>query len=66
MLKRLMVGLSAQSGVGAGGAHAETAPKNGGTLLAGGSVRVFNVARLSNLPNTCVTTKGREIFASHA
>ena len=35
-------------------------------VLTGGSVDVFDVARLSKLPNTCVTTKGWEMFAPHA
>ncbi len=32
-------------------------------LLTGGSVEVFDVPRLAKLPNTCVTTKGWEMFA---
>ena len=32
-------------------------------VLPGGSVDVFDVARLSKLPNTCMTTKGWEMFA---
>ncbi len=35
-------------------------------VLTGGSVDVYDVARLSKLPNTCVTTKGWEMFAPHA
>lgn len=35
-------------------------------VLTGGSVDIFDVARLSKLPNTCVTTKGWEMFAPHA
>jgi peptide/nickel transport system substrate-binding protein len=35
-------------------------------VLTGGSVEIFDVARLSKLPNTCVTTKGWEMFAPHA
>ena len=35
-------------------------------VLTGGSVEVFDVPRLSKLPNTCVTTKGWEMFAPHA
>jgi peptide/nickel transport system substrate-binding protein len=35
-------------------------------LLTGGSVDVYDVARLSKLPNTCTTTKGWEMFAPHA
>lgn len=32
-------------------------------LLTGGSVEVFDIARLAKLPNSCVTTKGWEMFA---
>ena len=32
-------------------------------VLPGGAVDVFDVARLSKLPNTCMTTKGWEMFA---
>jgi peptide/nickel transport system substrate-binding protein len=32
-------------------------------VLTGNSVEIFDVARLSKLPNTCVTTKGWEMFA---
>lgn len=35
-------------------------------VLTGGAVEIFDVARLSKLPNTCVTTKGWEMFAPHA
>lgn len=35
-------------------------------VLTGGSVEVFDVARLAKLPNVCVTTKGWEMFAPHA
>ena len=35
-------------------------------VLTGGSVDVYDVERLSKLPNTCVTTKGWEMFAPHA
>ena len=35
-------------------------------VLTGGSVDVYDVARLSKLPNTCMTTKGWEMFAPHA
>ena len=35
-------------------------------VLTGGSVDVYDVARLSKLPNTCVSTKGWEMFAPHA
>ncbi len=35
-------------------------------VLTGGSVDIFDVARLSKLPNTCVTNKGWEMFAPHA
>jgi peptide/nickel transport system substrate-binding protein len=35
-------------------------------VLTGGAVEVFDVARLAKLPNTCVTTKGWEMFAPHA
>ena len=35
-------------------------------VLTGGSVDIFDVQRLSKLPNTCVTTKGWEMFAPHA
>ena len=35
-------------------------------VLTGGSVEIFDVARLAKLPNTCVTTKGWEMFAPHA
>ena len=35
-------------------------------VLTGGSVDVYDVARLAKLPNTCVTTKGWEMFAPHA
>lgn len=35
-------------------------------VLTGGSVDVYDVARLARLPNTCVTTKGWEMFAPHA
>jgi peptide/nickel transport system substrate-binding protein len=32
-------------------------------VLTGGSVEIFDVARLAKLPNTCVTTKGWEMFS---
>lgn len=32
-------------------------------VLTGNSVEIFDVARLAKLPNTCVTTKGWEMFA---
>ena len=35
-------------------------------VLTGGAVEIFDVARLSKLPNTCVTTKGWEMTAPHA
>jgi peptide/nickel transport system substrate-binding protein len=35
-------------------------------VLTGGAVEIFDVARLAKLPNTCVTTKGFEMFAPHA
>jgi peptide/nickel transport system substrate-binding protein len=35
-------------------------------VLTGGAVEIFDVARLSKLPNTCVTTAGWEMFAPHA
>lgn len=35
-------------------------------VMTGGSVEIFDVARLAKLPNTCVTTKGWEMFAPHA
>ncbi len=35
-------------------------------VLTGGSVDIFDVQRLAKLPNTCVTTKGWEMFAPHA
>jgi peptide/nickel transport system substrate-binding protein len=35
-------------------------------VLTGGAVEIFDVARLAKLPNTCVTTKGWEMFAPHA
>ena len=35
-------------------------------VLTGGSVDILDVARLAKLPNTCVTTKGWEMFAPHA
>ncbi|WP_207484380.1 ABC transporter substrate-binding protein [Arenibaculum pallidiluteum] len=35
-------------------------------VLTGGSVDIFDVPRLAQLPNTCVTTKGWEMFAPHA
>ncbi len=35
-------------------------------VLTGGSVDVRDVARLSKMPGTCVTTKGWEMFAPHA
>jgi peptide/nickel transport system substrate-binding protein len=35
-------------------------------VLTGGSVDVFDVLRLSKLPNTCITSKGWEMFAPHA
>ena len=35
-------------------------------VMTGGSVEIFDVPRLGKLPNTCVTTKGWEMFAPHA
>ena len=35
-------------------------------VLTGGAVEIFDVARLAKTPNTCVTTKGWEMFAPHA
>ena len=35
-------------------------------VLTGGSVDVYDVQRLAKLPNTCITTKGWEMFAPHA
>jgi peptide/nickel transport system substrate-binding protein len=35
-------------------------------VLTGGAVEIFDVARLAKLPNSCVTTKGWEMFAPHA
>jgi peptide/nickel transport system substrate-binding protein len=35
-------------------------------VLTGGSVDVYDVQRLSKLPNSCMTTKGWEMFAPHA
>jgi peptide/nickel transport system substrate-binding protein len=35
-------------------------------VLTGGAVEIFDVARLSKLPNTCVSTAGWEMFAPHA
>ncbi len=35
-------------------------------VLTGGAVEIFDVARLSKLPNTCVTTKGWEMTAPQA
>ena len=35
-------------------------------VLTGGAVEIFDVPRLAKLPNTCVTTKGWEMFAPHA
>jgi peptide/nickel transport system substrate-binding protein len=35
-------------------------------VLTGGSVEIFDVPRLAELPNTCVTTEGWEMFAPHA
>ncbi|MET0876135.1 MAG: ABC transporter substrate-binding protein, partial [Tardiphaga sp.] len=35
-------------------------------VLTGGSVDVYDVERLSKLPNSCMTTKGWEMFAPHA
>ena len=32
-------------------------------VLTGGAVEIFDVARLAKLPNSCVTTKGWEMFA---
>ena len=35
-------------------------------VMTGGSLEIFDVARLSKLPGSCVTTKGWEMFAPHA
>ncbi len=35
-------------------------------VLTGGSVEIFDVARLAKLPDTCVITGGWEMFAPHA
>ena len=35
-------------------------------VLTGGSVDVYDVQRLAKLPNSCMTTKGWEMFAPHA
>lgn len=35
-------------------------------VLPGGSIENFDVERISNLPNTCVTDKGWEYFGPHA
>lgn len=35
-------------------------------VLTGGSIDIMDVARLAKLPNSCVTTKGWEMFAPHA
>ncbi|WP_460449656.1 ABC transporter substrate-binding protein [Alsobacter sp. SYSU BS001988] len=35
-------------------------------VLTGGAVDIFDVPRLAKLPNTCMTTKGWEMFAPHA
>jgi peptide/nickel transport system substrate-binding protein len=35
-------------------------------VLTGGSVDVYDVQRLAKLPNSCITTKGWEMFAPHA
>jgi peptide/nickel transport system substrate-binding protein len=35
-------------------------------IMAGGSVDIYDIGRLSKLPNTCMTTKGWEMFAPTA